>query len=141
MEKNTVDREFQASPEILESEWNEENLRNFILSTVEKLRGLTHGRMYVDPHDIKVHFQGKRFADCAPRHGVIIFGERVFLNSFQAGTFGYPKERMYIERNCWERADRLRWLVCHEWCHLYKGKWRHTEKFFRFVEETYRKII
>ena len=125
----------------LEQDWNNETIINYVKAVFETLKKNDKIDSYVLIKKVVVEFKGVKFADCAPWGGKLIFGDRLFKNSFKPNSFGYKLELPYINKCCNTKEERLAWLVVHEYCHLIKEQRRHNKGFFELVSKKYLKFL
>jgi hypothetical protein len=125
----------------LEKEWNEINIKKFIVSMIKILKHYDTelGRLtWINKREnLSLFLDGKGFASCMPFKGEIHIGSKFYNSSFKKGTMGYPREKKYIERRCSGRIEVLVWMIMHEYCHLFKGYNKHTNEFYEFIDKKY----
>lgn len=128
-----------------EHEWSEKNINQLIISIVDYLKEhddtiATHTHVG-DSNKISVMFIGRGFADCFPFIGRLVFGSRIYENEFNPTSFGYEREKPYIEKRCKTKSQCLCWLVLHEYCHLFKNHMLHDDAFFKLIDDKYEKFF
>lgn len=64
----------------------------------------------------------------------ITFSPKLFNDN--VGT-GYNLERKIIDKHNLNQEGFIKWIVCHEYAHVYHKINKHTNKFFQLVEEMY----
>lgn len=59
------------------------------------------------------------------------------LNDDETYLSGYKKEHKYMMKYVNNYKDYVKWVVCHEYCHLLHPKLGHTNQFFNEIEKLY----
>jgi hypothetical protein len=125
----------------LKDDWNPDQMEKTIQSLITYLKDYDSEcgtKTWVKNQDrITAVFKGRRFADCAPYVGTLQFGIKLYSNSFLPNSYGYEKEKDYINARCNTKFERLLWLVMHEYCHLFKHQQKHCIAFYKFIDHKY----
>lgn len=54
---------------------------------------------------------------------------------------GYKKEQEFMKNNVKNHNQFIKWVICHEYCHLLYPSLGHTLEFFKRTEELYKQTI
>lgn len=128
-----------------EVDWSEENVKAAIVAIVEMLKGVDD-EIGKDTHvhnrdNIKVSFVERGFAKCSPFVGELEFGPNVITNDLTPLSFGYQREKRFMEKRIKSRVHGLIWLILHEYCHLFKNRIEHRISFYEFVDSKFKKYF
>jgi hypothetical protein len=53
---------------------------------------------------------------------------------------GYKRERAIQDKHNLTQEDFIKWIVCHEYAHIFYKTTKHTNDFFNKVEEMYKTL-
>jgi hypothetical protein len=67
----------------------------------------------------------------------INFSPKLFNKNINSG---YKKERDLMDKYKLNQNDIIKWIVCHEYAHVYYKQPEHTKDFFKKVEEMFNSI-